>query len=91
MGRGFQQTAKKIVEESDARYMAPRTYAPAVHSTCSAGGLIDYYVTHAYEHHIMDNVRVLKDTVVTPHSPVAATTREDIYLTKAIQQVTAPK
>ena len=82
---------QKMVEESEARYMAIRTYAPRVHSTCSAGGLIDYFVTHANEHHILEDVTVIEDTVVTPHSPVAATIREDIYQTRTLQHVVAPK
>ena len=32
-----------MVEESEARYMAVRTHAPQAHSTCSVGGLIDYF------------------------------------------------
>ena len=79
-----------MVEESEARYMAIRTYAPRVHSTCSAGGLIDDFVTHANEHPILADVTVIKDTVVTPHSPVAATIREDIYQTRTLQQAVAP-
>ena len=80
----------KMVEESEARYMAICTYAPHVHATCSTGGLIDYCVTHANEHHILADVKVLKDTVVTPHSPVAATIREDPYQTRTLQQMVAP-
>ena len=80
-----------MVEESEALYMAIRTYAPRVHSTCSAGGLIDYFVTHANEHHILADVTVIKDTVVAPHSPVAATIRDDIYQTRTLQQVVAPR
>ena len=79
------------MEESEARYMAIRTYVPRVHSTCSAGGLIDYIVTHADEHHMLEDVRIIKDTVVTPHSPVAAIIREEIYQTRTLQQVVAPK
>ena len=80
-----------MVEESEARYMAVRTFAPGVHSTCSVGGLFDYFVTHANEHHILEDVQIIKDTVVSPHSPVSATIREDIYQTRTLQQVVAPK
>ena len=80
-----------MVEESTARYCAIRTHAPVgVFSTCSNGGLIDYFVTHADEHEILADIKVLKDTVVTPHSPVAATIKEDIYQTRTLQQVVAP-
>ena len=40
--------------------LATRTYAPNVHTTCSTGGLIDYFVSHANEHHIVSDVTVLK-------------------------------
>ena len=80
-----------MVEKSEARYMAIRTYAPNVHTTCSTGGLIDYFVSHANEHQILADVAVLKDTVVTPHSPVMATIREDLYQTRTLQKVVAPK
>ena len=80
-----------MLEESEAIYMAIRTCAHGVHSTCSAGGLIDYFVTHADEHHTLENVTIIKDTVVTPHSPVAATIREDIYLSRTLQQVVGQK
>ena len=79
------------MEESEARYIAIRTYAPNVHATCSTGGLIDCYVTHANEHHILSDVKVLKDTVVTPHSPVVEIIREDLYQIRTLQQVVAPK
>ena len=52
---------------------------------------MDFFVTHEYENQILDDIKVINDTVVTPHSPVAATIREDIYMTKELQQVTAPK
>ena len=55
-----------MVEDCEARYMAIRTYAPQLYTTCSTGGLIDYYVSHANEHQILSDVTVLKDTVVTP-------------------------
>ena len=71
--------------------MASQTHAPNVFSTCSAGGLIDYYVTREDEHDIIQDVEIIKDTVVTPHSPVAATIREDIYQMRTLQQVVAPK
>ena len=57
-----------------------RTHAPDATSTCSVGGLIDYFVTHEHEHQILEDIKVIKDTVVTPHCPVAATIREDIYI-----------
>ena len=69
-----------MVAESEARYMAIRTHAPQVHTTCSVDGLIDYYVTHENEHNIVQDVNVIKDTVVSPHSPVAATISENIYI-----------
>ena len=62
-----------MVAESESRYMAIRTHAPRAHTTCSVGGLIDYYVTHENEHNILQDITVIKDTVMTPHSPVAAT------------------
>ena len=40
-GGDYNRPPEKVVEESEARYMAIRTYAPRVHSTCSGGGLID--------------------------------------------------
>ena len=48
-------------------------------------------MTHESEHQILEDVGVLEDTVVTPHSPVTAIIREDIYQTKTLQQVIAPK
>ena len=71
--------------------MGLRAYAPTDKATCSVGGLIDYYVTHEHEHNILEDIKMIKDTVVTPHSPVAATIKEDIYMSKALQQVVAPK
>ena len=71
--------------------MAIRTHAPNGFSTCSVGGLMEYFITHENEHNIIENVSILKDTVVTPHSPVTATIREDIYQTRTLQQVIAPK
>ena len=59
MGGRFQQTTRKMVEESEARYMAVRTHAPQVHSTCSVGGLIDYFVTHESEHNILQDIKVI--------------------------------
>ena len=80
-----------MVEESSHSAMAIRTHAPRTYSTCSVGGLIDYFVTHEHEHDILDDIEVIKDTVVTPHSPVAATIREDVYMSSALQQLVAPK
>ena len=71
--------------------MAVRTHAPQAQTTCSVGRLIDYFVTHANEHHILKDIEIIKDTVVSPHSPVAATIRADIYQTRTLQQVVAPK
>ena len=48
-------------------------------------------MTHEHEHQILENISVIKDTVVTPHSPVAAIIREDICHTRTLQQVIAPK
>ena len=90
-GGDYNRPPDTMVEESRNRFMAIRTHAPRAQSTCSVGGLIDYFVTHENEHQILEDISVIQDTVVTPHSPVAATIREDIYLTKALQQVTAPK
>ena len=79
-GGDYNRTPSTLVEESRNRFMAIRTHAPNATSTCSVGGLIDYFVTHEHEHQILDDIEVIKDTVVTPHCPVAATIREDIYI-----------
>ena len=73
MGSDFNRTPEEMVAESDSRYMAVATHAPQTHTTCSVGGLIDYFVTHENEQEIISDIQVIKDTVVTPHSPVAAT------------------
>ena len=62
-----------------------------VFSTCSNGGLIDYFVTHENAHEILANLKVINDTVVTPHSPVAANINGALYTTKTLQQVVVPK
>ena len=90
-GGDFNRTPDIMVEEASHRAMAIRTHAPRTYSTCSVGGLIDYFVTHEHEHDILEDIEVIKDRVVTPHSPVAATIREDIHMSKALQQVVAPK
>ena len=80
-----------MVAESESRYMAIATHAPNVQTTSSVGGLIDFFVTHENEQHIISDIQVIKDTVVTPHSPVAATISENIYHTRTLQQVVASK
>ena len=80
-----------MVSESAGRYMAITTHAPQATTTCSVGGLIDYFVTHESERTILSDIKVISDTVVSPHSPVAATINENIYATKTLQQVVSPK
>ena len=72
-GADFNRSPEEMVSESEGRYMAITTHAPQTRTTCSVGGLIDYFVTHENERTIKSDVRVISDTVVTPHSPVAAT------------------
>ena len=91
MGGDFNRPPDTMVEQSRNRYMAIRMHASSAKSTCSVGGLIDYFVSHENEHNILEDVGVLEDTVVTPQSPVTATIREDIYQTKTLQEVVAPK
>ena len=92
LGGDLNRPPEQLVEESTSRYCAIRTHAPiGVFSTCSNGGLIDYFVTHENEHQILADIKVIKDTVVTPHSPVAATINEALYTTKTLQQVAVPK
>ena len=90
-GADFNRSPAEMVTESESRYMAIATHAPQVRTTCSVGGLIDYFVTHENERTIIGDISVIKDTVVTPHSPVAATINESIYATRTLQQVVAPK
>ena len=89
MGGDANRPPNKLVEESEARYFAIRTHAPNVYSTCGTGGLIDYFVTHEAEHDILSDITVLKDTVVTPHSPVIATISVNLYQTKNCNRPTS--
>ena len=51
-GADFNRPPEQMVAESESRYMAIRSHAPRAHTTCSVGGLIDYYATHENEHNI---------------------------------------
>ena len=64
---------------------------PGVFSTCSNRRLVDYSVTHECEHEILDDIKLIQDNVITPHSPVAAVINEAMYRTQVLQQSAAPK
>ena len=80
-GADFNRSPEEMVTESESRYMAISTHAPRVRTTCSVGGLIDYYVTHENERDIISDICVIKDTVVKPQTtPLAATINKSIYI-----------
>ena len=66
-------------------------YPKGVQSTCSNGGLIDYFVSHVGETDIMQEVAIVRDAPTTPHYPVQCVVPGNIKDTMVKEQVTAPK
>ena len=90
-GGDFNRPPEQLTQETANNGLGIRCFAPqGVHSTCSNGGLIDYYASHVSESDILKDVAIVRDAPISPHFPVQARVPANIKDTMVKTQVTAP-
>ena len=83
---------KQLEQETGQNGLGTRCFYPkGVHSTCSNGGKIDYFVSHIGETDILQDVGIVRDAPTTPHYPVQGTVPVNIKDTMVKEHGTAPR
>ena len=91
-GGDFNRPPEQLSQETASNGLGIRCFAPqGVYSTCSNGGLIDYFASHVNETDILQDVAIVRDAPIAPHFPVQARVPANIKDTMVKTQVTAPE
>ena len=90
-GGDFNRPPQQLEAETAQNGLGTRCfYRKGVHSTCSNGGLIDYFVSHISDTDLIRDVGIVHDSPISPHYLVECTIPANIKDTMVKEQVQAP-